>query len=123
MIGLEGIPSWLVSMIVGAQGVNGVILLMFWVTMVRNERYRREDRDQVSRIMAEHKEYMDRQARMYENNVQLLRDTQLMAKGYERLAGDLAGIITLNTQSQTRLVERIDHNMFCPLVREKGPHA
>lgn len=51
---------------------------------------------------------------MYENNV-------LLVKGYEKLASDLTSIIHLNIQAQTRLVEKIENNMYCPVIREKGP--
>lgn len=50
---------------------------------------------------------------MYENNV-------LLVKGYERLASDLANIIHLNTQTNTKLVEKINNNHYCPVVRGKS---
>ena len=51
--------------------------------------------------------------RMYENNVDLV-------KGYQDLSEDLAGIIHLNTQSQTQVVEAIKGNQFCPNMRKGG---
>ena len=51
--------------------------------------------------------------RMYENNVDLV-------KGYQDLAGDLAGIIHLNTQTQTQLFESIRNNLYCPLNKAGG---
>jgi hypothetical protein len=50
----------------------------------------------------------------YNSNVELV-------ERYEKLAGELSGIIHLNTQIQTRLVEKIDNNLFCPIIREKDP--
>ena len=52
--------------------------------------------------------------RMYESNVELV-------KRQEKISEDLSGIITYNTQVMTQLVEAIKSNMYCPLVREKGP--
>lgn len=63
--------------------------------------------------MAEAEKRFDGVVRMYEDNV-------LLVRGYERLAGDLANIIHLNTQTQTRLAEKIEHNMHCPIVRDGG---
>jgi len=52
-------------------------------------------------------------SQMYENNV-------LLVKGYERLALDLTNIIHLNTQTNTKLVEKINNNHYCPVVRENS---
>jgi len=54
---------------------------------------------------------IDEMATMYANNI-------ILVKGYEKLAGDLTGIIHLNTQAQTRLIEKIENNMSCPAARE-----
>ena len=52
-------------------------------------------------------------AAMYEKNIELVEN-------YKELAEKLTDLITLGIQVQTRLVEKIDSNMFCPIVREKG---
>lgn len=52
-------------------------------------------------------------AQMYENNV-------LLVTGYEKLASDLANIIHLNTLTNTKLVEKINNNHYCPVVRGKS---
>lgn len=70
---------------------------------------RTEWRQHFSEMMAQYQAHMAEMRRMYENNVALV-------KGYEALAKDLSGIITLNMQTMTRLVERIDHNMVCPVA-------
>lgn len=51
--------------------------------------------------------------RMYENNVELVRTVA-------KVAQDEAGIIHLNTQAMTRLVDHIEKNFHCPLSRAKG---
>lgn len=71
-------------------------------------------KEQFGATLEAHDKRFEGVVRMYENNAELV-------KGYEKLAGDLAGIIHLNTQVQTRLVEKIDNNMYCPAIREKGP--
>lgn len=58
----------------------------------------------------------ERVVKMYENNV-------VLVENYEKLANELSGVIHLNTQVQTKLVEQIKSNMYCPIVRERGPHA
>ena len=59
------------------------------------------------------KERFEAVVRMYENNVEMVRD-------YNRLADDLTGVITLTTRTLEALVQKVDNNMFCPAVREKG---
>lgn len=51
--------------------------------------------------------------RNYENNV-------LLVENYQKLANDLAGIIHLCTQTMTKLVEKVENNQFCPVVKERG---
>lgn len=52
---------------------------------------------------------------MYENNV-------LLVENYEKISGSLLEVVSLNTQTQTRLQSAIRNNEFCPAVREKGPN-
>lgn len=122
---LEGLPVSLIVSAISILGLPGAVLILWYVD---NRRYDRQEkkRDKEMSVMLEKRDkdvaallsaYKDdiRQAiRMYEDNV-------LLVKNYQKLADDLAGIITLNTQAQTQLVEQIKHNMFCPIVREKGP--
>ncbi|MFZ5774040.1 MAG: hypothetical protein ACOY3Z_00950 [Thermodesulfobacteriota bacterium] len=69
----------------------------------------------IERRGAEYDKRFEAAVQMYENNV-------LLVKGYEKLASDLTSIIHLNIQAQTRLVEKIENNMYCPVIRERGPH-
>ncbi len=102
---LEGIPVSVVVSIVYVLGLPGLVMIMWYVD------HRRYDK-----ILSIYKQDMTQVTRFYENNVDLV-------KHYEKLASDLSSIIHLNTQVQTQLVEQIKHNMFCPIVREKGPGA
>jgi len=56
-------------------------------------------------------------ARMYENNVELLRTTQALGADYKEMARGLTDIITLNTETMTRLVDAVKTNQYCPAVR------
>jgi len=47
---------------------------------------------------------------MYKSNVRLVEK-------YEKVANDLKDMIVLNTQTITRLVDNINNNQFCPMVR------
>lgn len=48
---------------------------------------------------------------MYQDNVQLVKDTARVADG-------LQSIVVLSTQVMTRVDDKIDNNLFCPLMRK-----
>ena len=72
--------------------------------MAKNER-------QFAVIIAQQEKRFETVVTNYENNV-------LLVEGYQKLANDLAGIIHLNTQMMTKLVEKIENNRFCPVMKE-----
>jgi len=49
--------------------------------------------------------------KMYEENVKLVVN-------YEKVAEGLQDIIILSTQTMTQVKERIDANLFCPIMRK-----
>jgi hypothetical protein len=49
--------------------------------------------------------------KMYEENVKLVI-------GYEKLAEGLQSIIVLSTQTMTQVKDKIDANLFCPVMRK-----
>lgn len=85
-------------------GPFGIVLVLWWF-----------DQRRVQSILTSYKADVKKVSAFYHSNVKLV-------ESYEKLSGDLAGIITLNTQIQTQLVEQIKTNMFCPLVRQEGPN-
>lgn len=61
-------------------------------------------------VLAQEKRF-ESVVRMYENNVQVVKD-------YHGLAKDLTSIITLSTRTMESLVHKIDNNQFCPIARK-----
>ncbi len=49
---------------------------------------------------------------MYKNNVELVKTTQDLAKA-------LNETVAYNTQVMTEVKDAVEHNLFCPLVRQK----
>ncbi|EAT16077.1 hypothetical protein HTZ97_16300 [Desulfuromonas acetoxidans] len=70
-------------------------------------------RDRTGELITGQEKRFEAVVRMYENNVEMVRD-------YHKLADDLTGVITLTTRTLEALVQKVDNNMFCPAVREKG---
>lgn len=103
-----------ISMLFNLFGLPGVIFVIWWIDQRRIASIQDDHREQVSLILAQYKEDVKKVSDYYNRNVELV-------ERYERLSDDLSGIIHLNTQVQTQLVEKIQNNMFCPLVRDNGP--
>lgn len=95
-------------------GPMGVILIMFYFNIVQNREDRKESKSNLDKLMQQYQKDMAEVREFYENNVELVKD-------YQKLSSELANIIHLNTQVQTRLVDRVETNAFCPAVREAGP--
>jgi hypothetical protein len=49
---------------------------------------------------------------MYKNNVKLV-------EAYEKMAGGYQDIVIFNTQKITGVIDRVDNNLFCPIVKDK----
>ena len=62
-------------------------------------------------IIAQQEKRFEAVVKNYESNV-------LLVESYQRLSNELAGIIHMSTQVMTKLVEKIDNNMFCPMIKE-----
>lgn len=65
-----------------------------------------EYRASMDEVLAEYGKALARTTDYYEDNVELV-------KGYERLAKDFAGVISLNAQTMQRLVDKIETVINC----------
>ena len=131
---LEGLSLSTIMPIVSMLGLPGLVLIFWYVDQRRLDQERKDHRANLAEAEAKRKEEVamlkeqflgmittqekrfDEVVRMYESNV-------LLVKGYERYTGDMADIIALVTQVMTKLGGQIENNMYCPLVREKGPRG
>lgn len=69
-------------------------------------------KEQYLHIIAQQEKRFEMVVKNYENNV-------LLVENYQKLSNELAGIIHMSTQVMTRLVEKIDNNMYCPISKER----
>ena len=96
----QTILNWTsIGEMVKAIGPTGLILLMWFIS----------DRD-TKKILAQYKADMTDQREMYKNNVELVRAVTAIAENQQ-------DVIIMNTRFMERLVDRIDTNQFCPMVR------
>ena len=126
-MGLEGIPVSLITAALGLLGGNGIILIFWYVDHRRLDRQYMEHRDEIQKmndardvslrqVLDLHKQDFHAVASFYQSNVELVRN-------YEKLSNELMRIIELNIQVITQHSDYIKNNMFCPLIREKGPRG
>lgn len=82
-------------------GLGGVILLLAYFAKQKLDDASAKYETYINNILAQYREDMLDQRKMYDSNVELV-------KQYQSLAGDLKDIIIMNTTAMTKLVERIE---------------
>ena len=82
-------------------GPIGVVLILGYFAKQQLDKTTTQYQTQISIILTQYREDMVEQRKMYDSNVELV-------KQYQALAGDLKDIIVMNTTAMTRLVEKIE---------------
>jgi len=112
-------PAWATSAI-QLLGLPGLIFVIWHFDNKRLEKKEELRRAEVEAVLKQYREDVAAIRRMYESNVRLVEDYETMNHRLEAVYNETMSVISLNTQTLTRLVETVRGNMFCPLVREKG---
>lgn len=127
---MESISLSLASIIIQILGLPGLVFVIWHFDNKRDQRKDELRRNEIAErekatalVLSQYKEDISEIKRLYENNVHLVADYQEINQRLEHLYSETIAVISLNTQTQTKLVESIEKNRFCPLVKEKGPHA
>jgi uncharacterized protein HemX len=98
--------------IIQAMGPLGIIFFLWWDGAKERKKVEEKSRE-------ENKKWEERfqaMKRMYENNVELV-------KAYESIAKDLHDTVVYNTTVMTQVKDIADHNLYCPLVRKKSKQS
>ncbi len=82
-------------------GMPGAAIIIWWLMDRSYARTMERYREDTVRMYQAGRESLDAVKRMYENNVSLVQN-------YEKMAEGLQTMIVLNTQTITRLCDRID---------------
>jgi len=124
---METISLPLATIIIQILGLPGLVFIIWHFDNKRDQRKEEirkteigEREKAVARVLSQYREDVAEIKKLYENNVRLVEDYSLTCKRLEGLYGETLSVISLNTQTQTHLVESIKNNQFCPLVREKA---
>jgi len=59
-------------------------------------------------------------AKRFEEVVQMYKNNVLLVEKSDKTADGLQTVIHLSTQAITKLIEKINNNHFCPIVRERS---
>jgi hypothetical protein len=78
-----------------------------------------EHQDDLAQIKEQYLAIISQQERRFEIVVKNYENNVVLVESYQKLANELAGIIHMSTQVLTKLVEKIDNNLYCPMVKEK----
>ena len=137
---VSGTEIGVIGSIVNTLGAPGILLicmgapcLVMCFIYADHRRYERERREEIKATAdraLEHQEHLAQmkeqylalvaqQERRFEIVVKHYENNVVLVESYQRLAGELAGIIHMSTQVMTKLVEKIDNNLYCPMVKEK----
>lgn len=107
---METVTLSLVLDILAKFGLSGAILIIWHFDGKRLEKTQAQHRTEMAEILDRYQRDMAEMRRMYENNVQLV-------KNYEKLASDLHDVVIVNTRAFSHLAEDIEKNQYCPMVR------
>jgi hypothetical protein len=109
----QAIANWPVFIeIVKAAGPTGLVLILWYFSRRDQERMFETYRKDMQAMLAEYQSDTDDQRNMYKNNVKLVEQVIAIAESQQN-------IIIMNTQIQQKLVDKIDSNQFCPLIKMK----
>ena len=92
--------SALVNYLLGL-GLPGAVVLIWWLSDRSHAKTIERYRADTAKMYEAGRESLDAVRRMYENNV-------ILVKNYEKLADGLQSMIVLNTQTITRLCDRLE---------------
>ncbi len=99
-------------------GLPGLIFIIWYFDNKRFQRQEEARKKEMQMILNQYREDVSEIKRLYESNARLVENTTLAFKRLEKIYGETVSVISLNTQTQTHLVDAIENNRFCPAVRE-----
>lgn len=125
---MEAVSLTMATLIIQILGLPGLVFIIWHFDNKRDQRKEElrnkeiaEREKAVRLVLTQYKDDVAEIKKLYENNAHLVRAYSDTCARLENLYSETISVISLNTQTQTQLVGAIKSNMFCPIVREKGP--
>ena len=108
-----------------------ICVLIFWRADSRRQQIRDDarqerraaDKKHLQETLAHYRQDVSEIKRLYESNSRLVMATNEAFKRLEKIYGETISVISLCTQTQAKLVDDIEKNQYCPIVRGKGGPA
>ena len=129
---LFGVPFSALVIVVNLLGLPGLVAIFWYVDhrrladmQAKNEKQQvskdAKHDEQINTILNSSKDSLEKVLRQYKDDMREMRtfyqNNVLLVQGYEKLSGELAGIIRLNTQTMAHLTDAVQNNMYCPVLR------
>ncbi len=109
---MEGVSLATILQVGSTFGTPGVVLLLWWWSDKERER-----------TLDQYRDHMETMFKRYELDIQATKqmyiDNVVLVKAYEKIANGLQDLIVLNTQTITKVCDKIEGNQYCPMVRLK----
>ncbi|MDA8137996.1 MAG: hypothetical protein M0036_05010 [Desulfobacteraceae bacterium] len=122
---MEAISMPLATLIIQILGLPGLVFIIWHFDNKRDQRKEEmrhkelaEREKAIATTLSQYREDVAAIRRLYENNARLVEDYERTCNRLERIYSETMSVISLNTQTQTRLVDSINANDYCPAVRQ-----
>jgi hypothetical protein len=103
-----------------ALGFSGLIFIIWYFDNKRFLRQESARKKEQQAILEQYRKDVSEIKRLYESNCRLVEDCTKSFCRLDDIYRQVVDVVSLNTQTQTELVESIKGNQFCPVVRSKG---
>ena len=118
---MEVIPPLTYYMaIIQVLGLPGLIFIIWYFDNKRFMRQEASRKEEMQLILDQYRADVSEIRRLYESNARLVDDCTKAFFRLDSIYSQTIDIISLNTQTQTELVESIKGNQFCPIIRKQG---
>ena len=101
-------------------GLPGLIFIIWYFDNKRFTRQEAVRRKEMQIILDQYRQDVSEIKRLYESNSRLVDDCTKAFCRLDSIYTQVIDVVSLNTQTQTELVESIKGNQYCPMVRKKG---
>jgi len=101
-------------------GLPGLIFIIWYFD---NKRFQRQEdlrKAEQQVILDQYRADVTEIKRLYESNSRLVDDCTKAFCRLDSIYEQVIDVVSLNTETQTKLVQSINQNQFCPIIRQKG---
>jgi len=108
---LEGFAVDEIISLITALGIPGLVVMLWYDYTRRTDKANAEHCAMIDRVLTQYRDDVSQIRKMYENNAHLVEDYNKAMTRFERLFSEVINIVSLNTQTQTSLVDAINASL------------